>query len=227
MKSIFRTVSVVFMLFCLTAGWSSAAPFQNGTFAANFNGWSADVVDYDGNSTHYNDLSSPPGNFSLVPIANQNGMQAQLSSDSSHYIIVLSQVFDFTQGGLMTIAFKYGWYPSDPVPDPTGNVDQFQANIAFWDVSLNDYGTPQSLFALPPVYGVDPPFNVTLTGPTTGTARLDFVLDDSAGNTDTLTIQDVTVTVSAVPEPGTLLLLCAGLPALLLLSRRGTRTKQL
>ena len=208
MKSLSKACLVLILLIALPVPGALALGIVNGDFSNGFSGWTGTIVqDVNGQAvpTPVNP-SQYPDYFTLLP-----GGGAALANDNTFYQIVLSQVFDVVPDTPYVLKFKYTWNPTD------ASLDTFQASLSYWDG--NEFGFPVDLFTSPPVAYVDPPFSGAFTSPTTGRARLDFVLTDNDFVTpDTLGIQNVVTT--NVPEPGTILLVGAGILALLPRLRR-------
>jgi hypothetical protein len=196
----------LFLLIALPVPGALALGIVNGDFSNGFSGWTGTIVqDMNGLAEQTPvDPSQDPAHFSLLP-----GGGAALTIDSIYYQIVLSQVFDVAPNTLYALNFKYTWNPTDAY------VDTFQASLAFWDG--NSFGFPIDLFTTsPPVAYVDPPFSAIFTSPTTGRVRLDFVVTDNDYDTTSLWELGIEQVIATnVPEPGTVLLLGAGILALL------------
>lgn len=206
MKSLGNACLVMCLLIALpVTGAAAPLGIVNGDFSNGFSGWTGSIIQDDNGlpAPLPVDPSQDPDHFTLP------GSGAKLINDDIFYRIVLSQVFDVAPDTRYALNFKYTWNPT------AAAADTFQASLSFWDG--NEFGLPLDLFASsPPVANVDPPFSGIFTGPTTGRARLDFVLTDNDFVTpDTLGIENVTITNAPVPEPGTVLLLGAGILALL------------
>lgn len=216
MRAIFRIIPVVFLLSCLTASWVSATPIQNGSFSSGFDKWEG----YIGQDIN-NSLSVTPADLiSGDPHFDATGSNALLKNDDTFYQIILSQTFDLPAVPSI-LSFDYFWFPTD------ASVDTFQASFAVFNGT--DFDSPIDLFNGSPKIGSSlSAISYNMSSYDGKKIRLDFILTDNDFNAaDTLQVDNVIVSTTPVPEPSTLYMLFAGVPALLLLSRRSVRTKLL
>jgi len=209
MKKLFRAVPLILMLVCLNAGWSSATLLQNGDFSSGFDHWAGFV---NGNIP----VSTSSPNFIAA------GGAAWLTNDDTNYQVLLSQIFELPAIS-STLTFDYLWVPTDK------DSDTFQASFAVWNAALSIFDSPIDLFNGPnPLAGSLTTLAYDMTPYAGQTIRLDFILSDNDYIvSDILQIDNVNTSTTPVPEPGTLLMLGAGLSVLLLFSRRGSQNKTL
>lgn len=221
MKKLFRAVPLILMLVCLNAGWSSATLLQNGDFSSGFSGWNGYIGQDSGGGlvVTYADLNSGDSHFNVSSGA------AVLTNDVTFYQIILSQVFELPAIS-STLTFDYLWTPQ---PNQSAIIDTFQASFAVWNSALSDFDSPMDLFnGLDPLAGSLSSLAFDMTPYAGQTIRLDFILTDNDYLvSDKLQIDNVMASTTPVPEPGTLIMLGAGLSVLLLFSRRGSQNKTL
>jgi len=209
MKKLFRAVPLILMLVCLNAGWSSATLLQNGDFSSGFDHWAGFV---NGNIP----VSTSSTNFDASTGA------AILINDDTNYQVLLSQIFELPAIS-STLSFDYLWVPTD------NGSDTFQASFAVWNTALSVFDSPIDLFNGPnPLAGSLTTLAYDMSSYIGQTIRLDFILtDNDFAALDMLVLDNVMTSTTSVPEPGTLIMLCAGLSVLLLFSRRGSQNKTL
>ncbi len=216
MKKLFRAVPLILMLVCLNAGWSSATLLQNGDFSSSFSGWNGYIGQDSGGGlvVTYADLNIGDSHFNVSSGA------AVLTNDVTYYQIILSQVFELPAIS-STFSFEYLWDPTD------NGSDTFQASIAVKNGASFD--SPIDLFnGSEPLSGSLTTLAFDMTPYAGQTIRLDFILTDNDYLvSDKLQIDNVMTPTTPVPEPGTLIMLGAGLSVLLLFSRRGSQNKTL
>lgn len=219
MKKIFRAVPLILMLVCLNAGWSSATLLQNGDFSSGFSGWNGYIgQDIGGN------LVVTPVDLNSVNSYFYAGGAAILVNDDTNYQVLLSQIFELPAIS-STLSFDYQWAPTDK------DSDTFQASFAVWNTALSAFDSPIDLFNGSNPLELSPATLAYDMTPYAGqTIRLDFILtgnDLGAHYDDQLMLVNVMTSTTPVPEPGTMLMLGAGLSVLLLFSRRGSQNKTL
>lgn len=216
MKKLFRAVPLILMLVCLNAGWSSATLLQNGDFSSGFSGWNGYIGQDSGGGLVVTsvDLNSGDSHFNVSSGA------VVLTNDGTFYQIILSQVFELPAIS-STLTFDYLWTPTD------NGSDTFQASIAVKNGASFD--SPMDLFnGLDPLAGSFTTLAYDMTPYVGQTIRLDFILtDNDLDALDMLVLDNVMTSTTPVPEPGTMLMLGAGLSVLLLFSRRGSQNKTL
>ncbi len=195
---ILLTFLLMASLCCRIVG-ATALPLQNGHFDQGFTGWSGAIDD--GIASQVVDPATHPL-FQLV------SGQAQLSTAEPFFLVTLLQQFTLpTTANTLLLSFAYTWFPTD------GTLDALAATLD------NGQGLLVDLFAgltyTEIAAGSSASVNVTaLAGQT---VTLAFTLNDAGlpiTVPDRLLVDTITVTeeiATAIPEPGTVLLLATGL----------------
>ncbi|QPK62815.1 PEP-CTERM sorting domain-containing protein [Methylomonas sp. LL1] len=177
-------------------GFSSAAGLTNGDFSSNFDGWRGDV-------TSAGPISPLPGAFGNNFDASSGAavLSTSFDSDGLNYSVNLFQTFDLSSNAL-TLNFDYSWLADDA--DDTWLAQLVDASDSSHFLVFNSANTSGN-----------GQFN--LAGFSGLTVQLLFGLENIGGADDSLTIDNIVITErqpnASVPEPGTLLLISAGLLA--------------
>ena len=192
MKALFKRGILLLFLLSVCLGGTASANLINGDFAS-FDGWTGNLV-Y-GASGENADIGSPdnaPFNFERLDCS------VTLYNDFDNYGVFIYQDVLIPELAT-TISFDFDFYSTDPQGEYGG--DFFEASLGGLDLLGFD------LVSGPVVADIS-----SLAGQL---ARLQFgLIDFDFLALDSLTVGNIRIATAPVPEPGTLLLLAAGLTGL-------------
>ncbi|WP_318557045.1 PEP-CTERM sorting domain-containing protein [Geobacter anodireducens] len=198
---------VVVVMFCGLGGAALAMPLTNGSFDSGFSGWSGSFVD----PFTVVDPEAMSPQFSLVG----PNSAAQLQNNDNDWIVTLFQgitVDSLTNpANTLNLSFSIKWQPTD------SGLDSVSATIGGIDLLAGT--TASQLFN-----GVD--LSVDVTSLAGSVAELGFtIMDGDWATPDFLLVNNIAFNQVApdstpVPEPGTFVLLAAGLAGVVFVRNR-------
>jgi len=211
---------------------SFAAPFQNGTFDTNFNGWLGELhaADLNGDIIAHYDLDPNAPSFTLdaegdgTPENYQNNYfsidnhQAKLTNDETFFDVVLYQDFDMetlSPGWTMDISFWIKWTPTN------SDQDSLSAILTDNNNSSNQLALLASISTNDLTDGVNVVVDVTsFAGKNVDLAF--SLLDYDFDTRDKLLIDNITFNKhsASVPEPATMFLVGIGFLPLCLFRKK-------
>jgi hypothetical protein len=173
---------------------TSATPLTNGDFSTNdFTGWQGQTT------TSPATIDPLPGSYSLNFDANSGAavLSTSYDTDGTEYTTYLFQTFDLSSSAL-NLSFDYLWNANDPADSWLAQLVDSSNSSHYANLTIN---SSSGQFDLSGFAGL--------------TVQLLFGLENWGGNDDTLTIDNIIIAENqpngSVPEPGTLLLMGAGM----------------
>ena len=203
MKNLAVFMSGLALFLFLTVGTSSAVPFQNGSFeTGTTSGPFVQVNVGDPNITGWAVIAGSVDYINTLWTAQDGTRSIDLNSNVAGTI---AQTFDTIAGHTYQVEFWLSGNPAGPptiktaAVDATGNISQQFTFDVFAGQTLTNMGWEQNFY------------NFTAQGPSTSLTFASLISGSFGPALDDVSITDTFTPPVGVPEPGTMMLLLAGL----------------